>query len=70
MWKNLAGLLRALTSAPSNIFGDELEHHVNQTSVADFTDSRVAEWEQIPRAWFKHFVESVHRSVEAVRAAH
>lgn len=69
VWKNLAGLHRALTSAPSNTFGDELEHNVKQTSVANFTDSRAAEWEQIPRAWFQHFMESIHRTVEAVIAS-
>jgi hypothetical protein len=53
---------------------DELECRLQArtnrpTSVPDLTEALVAEWKQVPAVMFRHLVEGLPRSVEAIIAA-
>lgn len=64
VWKNLTGLQRTLTSASSDTFGVDWNTHADlidtqtpslpsghyPTSLLDFTDALLADWEPIPAA--------------------
>lgn len=57
--RNLTGLLKALTSDPSNAFGMNWDIHCqpslvrSTTSAVTLTNALVSEWEQIPAASFQ-----------------
>jgi hypothetical protein len=66
VWNNLTGLLRALTSTPSNTFGmnwnTDCELNL-PTSVPNLTNAFVTEWNQVSSAMIQYLVESLPRRV-------